>query len=410
MGFEMSNDGGAAGSTGGGNGGSGVNAYGAAPPPAPPGRLSAPNALGGQAQPVKLTDSGNAAALVTPAALSSSLESGSSSNYARIYVTDSTTGAIAHTSRLGAVPSSASPAEPDGLTNPGSLGYLASAGTGVAPVARTDTLFNGEAGIYEYTTGNRYSGVLGDLGVKVGNDLILVAGANDTSADGTRGDLDLSSGGETRINAVGAISIFSSDEITLDAVGDVNIKTSGTVTKTIGGHSYDDIEENSYRYVRGDEFFINIGNITKTVHGNSTSTLYGSSSNNYSGEVNNYFAGAKTQTNIGLQVNTSFGAILDFVGGFKHSFYYGLTIYNFLAFSYSNYFLGRTTTIYGTEVKIVNGVDVKKAAFKCEASAIDLSENGINNENAQVKAQRLSLMAKMGIYDAEISALQKLLM
>jgi hypothetical protein len=332
MGFEMSNDGGAASSTGGGNGGGGVNAYGAAPPPAPPGGLLVPNALGGQAQPVIVSDAGDGAALASPDALDSKVETGTGSNYARIYVTDSTSGAIAYTNRLGAVPSNALPEEPKDLTKPDSLGYVASTGSVAVPAARIDTLFNEKDGIYDYTQGQHYSFVKGDMGIKVNNDLILAAGA-----DGS-GDLDISSGGQTRIfSKNGPIYLFSGNDINIDAVRNVNITTKGSAKIT----------------VEGSDSAIKKGNSLNRTHGSST----------------DFFLGMKNQFSLSSSNTFNLGTFFSITTGL----------------SWSIFLTSRITWVNLTEIKIVNGSDIKIDNAKSEISALITTLKLKENEAIGIK-------------------------
>jgi len=330
MGFEMSNDGGGAGSTGGGNGASGLNAYGAAPPPAPPGGLLVPNALGGQAQPVIVSDAGDGAALASPDALASSVDT-SNTTYARIYVTDSTSGAITHTNRLGAVPSSASLAEPPVLTNPGNLGYAASVGSpldpGAPPVARNNNPppFDGQAGIYEYTTGNRYSGIGGHLGMKVNNDLILVAGA-----DGS-GDLDISSGGVTKVYAKGPIHLFSGKTVNIEGVEDINIITKGGMKTTVAGEYKQKIN----------------GNASATVLKNSVKHTWGASTE--------FFMGSRNQFNLSVGLNFNLGIFISMTAGV----------------SFSMFLTTRITYVNLADLKIYAGVDVKGTTFAATVAEMD---------------------------------------
>jgi type VI secretion system VgrG family protein len=391
MGFEMSNDGGDGGGGSGSGGSDGVNAYGGSPPPSQLRDLTAPNALGGQAQPVILKKAGNAEALATPDALSSTVESGASRNYARMFVQDYVTttsgppwrrkittslGGITQELRLGAVPGATGlTAEPKELSKPGKLGYKASASSGVAPVAREDELFDGKAGIYEYTTGNRYSRVKGDLGVKVNNDLILVAGA-----DGT-GDLDISSGGKTRIYAKsGPIYLFSGGTFNIDAIGDVNIKTKGSSIKTVAGESKVEIS----------------GDDTATVYSNSRKHTWGASTE--------FFMGSRNQFNLSVS--------LTFNMGFFLAFTFGL--------SFSVFLTHRITVINGSEIKIVFGPDIKvetggalikdtATALKkltIESSLATLMAKATDVETSYMKVNREALEAKEAQIKAEIALIK----
>jgi len=291
MGFEMSTDGGGAGSTGGGNG------------------------------------------------------SGAGNNYARMYVQGDSSSPITHTLRLGGVPAATDTTkEPDELKTPGSLGYVASTGASAVPAARSDTLFNNKDGNYDYTAGQHYSRVKGDMGLKVDNDLILVAGA-----DGS-GDLDISSGGQTRIYAKnGPIYLFSGGEINIDATGAVNIKTEASVTTTVAG-------ENKVK-ISGDD--------TATVHKDSRKHTWGASTD--------FFMGSRNQFNLSVSLTFNLGFIIAFTAGL----------------SFSMFLTSRITVILGPEIKIVGGPDIK-----VEAADYNLTTFKTNLEAIKVDTGLINLMAK----------------
>jgi hypothetical protein len=263
-----------------------LNAYGAAPPPAPPAGLLVPNAVGGQAQPVIASDAGDGAALAAPDALDSKVETGTGSNYARIYVTDSTSGAIAYTSRLGAVPSSASPAEPSVLTNPGSLGYNApEAATLTTNSAvgskRDDKLFDGQDGIYNYTTGVHFTRAEKDLGVRATGEIIIAAGVKkegDNSAVVVK-NLDLSATGDIRLWAGGKVKQFAS--------GNSENYYHGTRKTTVVGHNestvYGDAISKTYSNIdtgaAGHRTTITEANQTSETKGDSVTTTFGNVQN-----------------------------------------------------------------------------------------------------------------------------------
>jgi hypothetical protein len=368
MGFEMSNDGGGASSTGGGNGGSGVNAYGAAPPPAPPGGLLVPNALGGQAQPVIVSDAGDGAALASPDALASSVDT--KGTYARVYVTGSNTDTISHTSRFGAVPSNASPAEPTDLTKPGSLGYLSpTAGTAESTSAegkpRTDKLFDSFSGIYSYTNRQHFTRAEGDLGVRAGGDIIIAAGVGqtDTNSGGVGKDLDLS------------------------AIGDIRLWAGGKVKQYANGDS-----EN---YYHGQRYTTVVGTNKTTVHGSSGSTTYGDATSEIYGFQKSYvygyslatlyglrttfnFAGTSTTTigavlnlnvsvscviNLSYRFNLNAGGVWNHTMGTNVSTNYGATMSTTLGIATNVITGGRMTTINGNDLKNVFGLDAKIVDF-----------------------------------------------
>jgi len=393
MGFEMSNDGGGAGSTGGGNGGSGVNAYGAAPPPAPPAGLLVPNALGGQAQQMVATDAGDVAALASPDALAASVDALASNNYARMYVQGDSSSPITHTLRLGGVPAATDTTkEPDELKTPGSLGYLASAGSSVVPAARSDALFNEKPGIYDYTAGQHYSRVKGDMGLKVDNDLILVAGA-----DGS-GDLDISSGGQTRIYAKnGPIYLFSGGQINIDAIGDVNIKTKGSTTTTVAGQSKVKIT--------GDDEATVYANKRNHVWGLQTDFFMGMKSTFNLAALNTVTLGAITSTSLALsfslflggRIDLTFGARFSTVFGWNNSINLGGSVASTAGLATSSFTGGRTTNITGLEMKMVTGLDAKSTTgdvAKRSIFNINLDDANINKTGLGLKYDDLDVAQK----------------
>jgi len=380
MGFEMSNDGGAAGSTGGGNGGSGLNAYGAAPPPALPVGLLVPNALGGQAQPAVVSDAGDGAALASPDALASSVDTGAGNNYARMYVQDNSSSPITHTLRLGGVPAAtdSTTKEPDELKTPGSLGYVASTGSSAVPAARTDTLFNEKPGIYDYTAGQHYSRVKGDMGLKVDNDLILVAGA-----DGT-GDLDISSGGQTRIYAKsGPIYLFSGGEINIDAIGDVNIKTKGSTKKTVAGQS------------------------EITLSGDDIVTIYSNSRKHTWGASTDFFMGSRNQFNLSVSLTFNLGIFLSVTAGISASFFL-TTRFTFIGFTEIKVVGGVDIKVEGNGFSIsgaiagITGFEKKAAATKTKAEAVTAEIKGLVAAASTLEAKQKAMEAEMSDMKAEM--------
>jgi hypothetical protein len=263
-------------------------------------------------------------------------------------------GDIRATTRHGtAPPSNASPAEPSELTNPGSLGYHASTGTGVVPVARTDEPFDGEGGIYEYTKGNRYSGVEMGMGVKVNNNLILVAGA-----DGS-GDLDISSGGETRIYAKnGPIYLFSGSTLHIDATSDIHITTKGSSKTTVAGVS------------------------EVKISGDDNATVYSNSRKHVWGLQTDFFMGMKNQFNLSSSNTFNLGTFFSITAGL----------------SWSIFLTARITWINIVEIKIVNGPDIKVEMSSTETKSFQQVLTGSAN-----KAYGVMGAAKM--LDAVVSSL-----
>jgi hypothetical protein len=307
-----------------------------------------PNALGGQAQPAVVSDAGDGAALASPDALASSVDT-SNTTYARIYVTDSTSGAINYTSRLGAVPTGADPAEPDGLTNPGSLGYKGPAsGTEDSASAegppRTDTLFQTTtqptvsgtygfsadvnstwaeshsgarykdpasgtedsasaegpprtdtsvqtttqttvSGIYNYSADVHFTRAESHLGVRAGGDIIIAAGV---------GKADTGSGGVGK-------------DLDLSAIGDIRLWAGGKVKQYANGDS-----EN---YYHGQRYTTVVGTNKTTVHGSSGSTTYGDATSEIHGFQKSYVYGYSLTTMYGLRTTFNFaGTVTSNIG------------------------------------------------------------------------------------------------
>ncbi|WP_353213130.1 type VI secretion system tip protein TssI/VgrG [Rhodovarius sp.] len=406
MGFEMSNDGGSATSTGGGNGGSGLNAYGAAPPPAPPGGLLVPNALGGQAQPVVVTDAGDVPALASPDALASSVDTGAGNNYARMYVQDNSSSPITHTLRLGGVPAAtgSTTKEPDELKTPGSLGYVASTGSSAVPAARSDTLFNEKSGIYDYTAGQHYSRVKGDMGLKVDNHLILVAGA-----DGS-GDLDISSGGATRVYAkAGPIHLFSGSTVNIDAVGDVIIKTKGSITTSVDGVIKDTIFDKEERTI--------YGNSRVHVWGLRTDYFMGMKSTFNLAALNTVTLGATSNTSLAASFSVFFGGRVDLTFAARFSLVFGVnksvtmggSLSSTTGGAISTVEGGRNTTITGLEVKTVKGIDAKIVTFEMAKSGGKLTSADYDAAKKELSAEAKKLSAANLMTDAEVVEAIKLI-
>ena len=430
MGFEMSNDGGDGGGGSGSGGSDGVNAYGASPPLEQLGDLAVPNALGGQAQRMILTNAGNTEALSTPDALSSSVESGASSNYSRMFVQDyvttttgrwqlrrttTTLGSITQELRLGAVPGATGlTAEPEKLTKPGSLGYLSpTSGTEDSPSAegkpRTDKLFDSASGIYSYTTGKHFIRSESHLGVRAGGDIIIAAGVGqtDNNKGGVGKDLDLS------------------------AIGDIRLWAGGKVKQYANGDS-----EN---YYHGKRYTTVVGTNKTTVHGSSGSTTYGDATSEIHGFQKSYvygyslttlyglrttfnFAGTFTSTigpvmtlNVGasMVINASFRLNLNALGvwnhttGFNVTTNYGATMSTTQGLATGAFTGGRITNITGSDVKFVVGLDAKKVDFACDIKGIDLSTKVTEAGKKELDVWKEGLKAKSTGMEAEaISALK----
>ena len=383
MGFEMSNDGGAAGSTGGGNGGSGVNAYGAAPPPALPGGLLVPNALGGQAQPMVVTDGGDVAALASPDALAASVET-TGGTYARVYVTGSDASTIAHTSRFGAVPpDTASPVEPTDLTNPGPLGYEASSkskgyGQDVKGVKRVDPIFDNAAGIYQKTTGNHFTRANGNLGMRANGEMIIAAGV-----DANR-SLDIS------------------------ATGDMRLYAGGKVQQYAGGDS-------STRFQ---------GNRDTIIFGSSTSVVLGSANSQILGLQTNSVTGASVSTFMGLRSTFNLAASTTFNFGANYTYTMGSNISTTVGTATSFFMTGRLTFVLGDEIKVVGGKDIKiegqgakvtfsdtdlkafedkAVATKKEAAAVTAKINGLVTASSNLEAKQNTLATQMSSMEMSLA-------
>jgi hypothetical protein len=417
MGFEMSNDGGGAGSTGGGNGGSGLNAYGAAPPPAPPGGLLVPNALGVQAQPVIVSDVGDGAALASPDALASSVDT-SNTTYARIYVTDSTSGAINYTSRLGAVPTGADPAEPDGLTNPGSLGYKGPA-SGTEDTAsaegppRTDTLFQTTtqttvSGLYNYSAGVHFTRAESHLGVRAGGDIIIAAGVGkaDTNSGGVGKDLDLSAIGDIRLWAGGKVKQYANGDSENYYHGQRYTTVVGTNKTTVHGSSgsttYGDATSEIYGFQKS------------YVYGYSLATLYGLRTTfNFAGTFTTTIGGAMT-LNVGasMVINASFRLNLNALGVWNHTSgvnvttNYGATMSTTGGFATGILNGGRATLITGADFKSVAGLDMKIVDFACDVKINEIKLTDVHLDFEQFVARKTGIHT--GLVDVRAEAISTL--
>jgi hypothetical protein len=152
------------------------------------------------------------------------------------------------------------------------------------------------------------------MGLKVDNDLILVAGA-----DGS-GDLDISSGGQTRIYAKnGPINLFSGDKVNIDAIGDVDIKTSGSSKTTVAGVS--EVK------ITGDDIY----------------TVYSNRRNHVHGLQTDFFMGMRNQFNFASSNQFNLGTFFSITAGL----------------SWSIFLTSRITWVNIVEIKIVNGPDIK---------------------------------------------------
>jgi len=315
------------------------------------------------AAPTLATPAGNA----TPSNLSNNNE------YARIYVEDGIAGSgIQHSIRLGAKPS-ASPAEPAAMAEPGALGYAASTGKGADPAARTDLLFDAKAGVFEYTKGQRYLGVAGDLGVKASNELILMAGA-----DGT-GDLDISSGGATRIKANGKIHLFSMKDINLEAQGDVKTKTWGKADYETIGDDSTTIYGNRRSHVWGvqTDFFMgvkntfNLGSLNTVAVSATISVSLALICNLSLGVSLSLFAGARTDLNFAGRISVTAGANVTVNLGSQNAFTTGLAAAAFTG--------GRFTTITGLDAKKSTADIAIRDLFSVNLDSLSLTKTELGN-------------------------------
>lgn len=414
MGFEMSNDGGAAGSTGGGNGGSGVNAYGAAPPPVPPGGLLVPNALGGQAQPVVVSDAGDGAALASPDALASSVDT-SNTTYARIYVTDSTSGAIKYTNRLGAVPTGADPAEPDGLTNPGSLGYLGPASGTLETAsaegkARTDTLFDNTTGIFNYGAGVNFTRSDSHLGIRAGGDIIIAAGVGktDTGKGAVGKDLDLSATGDIRLWAGGKVKQFASGDSENYYHGMRSTTVVGTNESTVYGDVISKTYPNRDTGAAGHRITITEanqtsetkGNFVNTTFGNVETRTYGSRSGIVVGSTNDFFFALRINFNMAVALNFNVAVAFNFNLGFFGIFNLSYSMSHHMGWNYSTFWSGRMTNITGNDLKIVVGLDAKKVNFSLDLKGVDLATKLSDVDNVKLSAWK----AGIAVGNSDLSA------
>jgi len=362
-----------------------------------------------------LTKAGNAEALSTPDALSSSVESGASSNYARMFVQDyvttttgrgrlrrttTTLGGITQELRLGAVPGATGlTAEPEKLTKPGSLGYLSpTSGTEESASAegkpRTDKLFDSSSGIYSYTNGKNFTRSESHFGVRAGGDIIIAAGVGqtDNNKGGVGKDLDLS------------------------AIGDIRLWAGGKVKQYANGDS-----EN---YYHGQRYTTVVGTNKTTVHGSSGSTTYGDATSEIHGFQKSYvygyslttlyglrttfnFAGTFTSTigpvmtlNVGasMVINASFRLNLNALGVWNHTTGFNVTTNYGATMSTTNGFAtgilagGRATFITGVDFKDVKGLDMKIVNMAC-----DVKINEIKLSDAELGAIKGFTARKEGI-------------
>ena len=338
---------------------------------------------------------GAAPAVATPTANAASSNLSNKNEYARIYVEDGIAGSgIQHSIRLGVKPG-ASPAEPAAMAEPGALGYAASTGKGADPVARTDMLFDAKAGVFEYTKGQRYLGVAGDLGVKASNELILMAGA-----DGT-GDLDISSGGATRIKANGKIHLFSMKDINLEAQGDVKTKTWGKADYETVGDDSTTIYGNRRSHVWGvqTDFFMgvkntfNLASLNTVAVSATTSVSLALICNLSLGVSFSLFAGARVDLNFAGRVSVTAGANVSVNVGSQNVFTTGLASGSFTG--------GRVTLINGFDLKKSTGDIVMRDLF-----AIIIDAAGI--EKVQFSAKSNELDAKLKGATATLNKLMRI--
>jgi len=429
----MSNDGGDGGGGSGSGGSDGVNAYGAAPPPEQLGDLAAPNALGGHAQPMILTEAGNAEALSTPDALSSRVESGFFSNYARMFVQDYVTtnagwgfpilGDITQELRLGAVPGATGlTAEPEKLTKPGSLGYLSpTAGTAESTSAegqpRIDKLFDSSPGIYSYTTGKHFTRSESHLGIRAGGDIIIAAGVGqtDTNSGGVGKDLDLSAIGDIRLWAGGKVQQYAKGDSTNYYHGIRKTTVIGTNESIVYGDNISRTSTNTDTGVAGNrKTYVDANQITE-INGDSTSTTRGNSDSKTFGNRKNHVVGNSQDIFIGSRLNFSMSASANFAIAvqininltFSFAFNYAFTLSYNLGISSSVFLSGRTTNITGTDLKFVVGLDAKKVDLALDLKGVDLSTKFTQAQKDDVKAWQAGIEAGNGNLSAEATAALK---
>jgi hypothetical protein len=438
MGFEMSNDGGDGGGGSGSGGSDGVNAYGAAPPPSQLGDFAVPNALGGQAQPMILTKAGNAEVLSIPDAFSSSVESGASSNYARMFVQDyvrtftgrwpllrATTalGGITQELRLGAVPGATGlTAEPEKLTKPGSLGYLSpTAGTAESPSAegqaRTDKLFDSSSGIYSYTTGKHFTSSESHLGIRAGGDIIIAAGVAQTDNDkgGVGKDLDLSAIGDIRLWAGGKVQQYAKGDSTNYYHGIRKTTVIGTNESIVYGDNISrtltntdtGVAGNRKTYVDANQFTEINGDSTSTTRGNSDSKTFGNRKNHVVGNSQDIFIGSRLNFSMSASANFAIAVQININLTFSFAFNYAFTMSYNLGISSSVFLSGRTTNITGTDLKFVVGLDAKKVDLALDLKGVDLSTKFTQAQKDDVKAWQAGIEAGNGNLSAEATAALK---
>jgi hypothetical protein len=321
--------------------------------------------------------------------------------YARIFVQQGDP-AVKSMLRQGAVPTNATPAEPATLTNPGALGFLASAADNVAPVARKDTPFNSKPGIYTGTGGHLYTAADKDMALHAKEQMIIVAGSGGT------GDLDVSAKGEIRLYATGAFHAFSGGDMTLDSPGAINIRSTKK-TEVVDGETYELVNADSRRITRANSWTVTHGNATSEFYGNRDSTMHGNTVDRYvgkrkntfiSGVQNFYFSGT---FNLGLAATTTISFSLNF------SMQYGFNCNMLLGGSWSYFATGRFTSITGSDIKSVAGLDAKKVDFALDLKGVDLSKKLTEAQNKTIKAWQDNLAAGAADMDAEMASVVKLI-
>lgn len=398
--------GGGGGGQGGGGSGGGLatqNAYGPSP--------VVPDALGATPRTVP------AAPLATPDALSATSEfggAGAQNTYGRLYVqanvatvvddpnnpghkiTTNAPGAITDTLRLGTKPPASSTAaltdEPASLSSPGSLGYSAasfgfSSKSGTTsfdnPPARTDTLFNDESGIYEYTTGNKVSRIGGAIGVTAKEDVILMAGVGTEASSRSTGaaSVDISATKQIRLYSAAETAIFAGSALKINSQSDITIEAKGKVSTR----------------AHLDTTYEAIGNYTVTNFKNKVNMTWGLQTDFYMGMRNQLNLGVFTTTNLNAQFTTTLGyqntiflgaqTTFTFAARFAAAFganktvNMGATLATTWGLATGLFFGGRVTKITGIEAKWAT-LDISKAELKLDAAAADFEDKlaiGLSN-------------------------------
>ena len=322
--------------------------------------------------------------------------------YARIFVQQGAA-EVKSMLRQGAVPTNATPAEPATLTNPGALGFLASAADNVAPVARTDTPFNSKPGIYTGTGGHLYTAADRDMALHAKEQMIIVAGSGGT------GDLDVSAKGEIRLYATGAFHAFSGGDMTLDSPGAINIRSTKK-TEVVDGETYELSTSDSRKITRANSWTVTHGNSDSQFYGNRDILVHGVTVDKYMGQrrnmflsgVLNLYCSGTYNLGFGPVLNTTLAATTTISLSFNFSMQAGFNCNMFLGWSWSYFATGRFTSITGNDIKIVAGLDAKKVDFALDIKGVDLTSKVTVAQQDSFKVWRDGLAMGAAEMDAKV--------